>query len=458
MLAPLQLIEQLRARLREALAGEDPAHASGVLSLTLALPHRLQTAPDLAGPRFQFTHGHRSELRAGYGVAAEWQTSGPRRLEQLRERAHALAADWRQLDPDETGFSSFAMLGFAAAPDPDPDELPNALLWLPEVALYSHEEQAALVLSAALPERPETLLARWEHWLERLVPLLNQPSVEPLAPTPLQPGESEPDLAGWRALVFSALDAIERDELQKVVLCRRLRLHGAHPFDLGRINAALGYLFPSCQVVNLRRHEATFVAATPERLFTLRGQRVEADAIAGTARRDADAARDAALGEELRRCPKNLHEHQLVVEAVRAALAESCQQLDAPEGPRLLGLNNAQHLRTLLHGTLRAGEDILSLAERLHPTPATNGQPRRAAHRWLRASEPFTRGWYSGAAGILTPDLGGELWVLLRCARIQGAEAELYAGAGIVPGSDPDSEWEETAHKFAAIATALQFA
>ncbi len=102
--------------------------------------------------------------------------------------------------------------------------------------------------------------------------------------------------------------------------------------------------------------------------------------------------------------------------------------------------------------------DLLDLAHRLHPTPATNGEPRRAARHWLRLAEPDGRGWYTGAAGVLEPDLSGELWVLLRCAEVTGEEAQLYAGAGIVAGSDPLAEWRETAHKLSAMATALRFA
>jgi menaquinone-specific isochorismate synthase len=107
---------------------------------------------------------------------------------------------------------------------------------------------------------------------------------------------------------------------------------------------------------------------------------------------------------------------------------------------------------------LRGDTDLFCLAEHLHPTPATNGQPRQQARDWLTRSEPIERGWYTGAAGILEPDLSGELWVLLRCAEVTGDSARLYAGAGIVAGSDPLAEWRETGHKLAAIATALQFA
>jgi menaquinone-specific isochorismate synthase len=125
-------------------------------------------------------------------------------------------------------------------------------------------------------------------------------------------------------------------------------------------------------------------------------------------------------------------------------------------------LHNAQHLWSPVSGRLRDATDLFDLAERLHPTPATNGKPQLEARAWLHRMEPLERGWYTGVAGILeagaNPHLDGELWVLLRCAQIQGDEAQLYAGAGIVLGSDPLAEWRETGHKLAAVATALQFA
>jgi isochorismate synthase EntC len=101
---------------------------------------------------------------------------------------------------------------------------------------------------------------------------------------------------------------------------------------------------------------------------------------------------------------------------------------------------------------------------RLHPggtAPPDPGHQRPAAPRasaWLSLSDPFERGWYTGAAGTLEPDLSGDLWVLLRCADIHERTADLYAGAGIVAGSDPTQEWWETEHKLAAMLSALRFA
>ncbi|NEX22608.1 isochorismate synthase [Thiorhodococcus mannitoliphagus] len=462
MLQQLQALEQLKARLRETISSLALGPGPGYASLVLELPHGLTAAPEIAGPRFQFLHAHRGDLRVGYGVAAEWLAEGPQRLEILRGHARAAAARWQQSDPDETGFTGFGLLGFAASPTPKPGsdagDLPNAVFWLPELALTSHGGQAALILTTATDVDQHWLLGHWEAWLERVVPLLDAPASDPLTPAHLNPGDSEPDLEDWRELVFSALDEIDAERLEKVVLCRRLRLRGHRRFDLTRLSAALGYLFPSCQVLSIRRDQDNFVAATPERLFTQHRDRIEADAIAGTACRAEDSEVDAQITAGLQTCEKNLREHRVVVEAVNEALSHCCRHLDPPDGPRILQLNNAQHLWSLVRGELKPGVDVFELADRLHPTPATNGQPRREAWAWLRAHEPIERGWYTGAAGIVAPDLTGELWVLLRCARIQDRVAELYAGAGIVAGSDPLSEWQETEHKLAAMSTALQFA
>ena len=460
MLAPLQVLEQLKARLRETIGSLPLAQPRGFVSLALELPQRPAMAPELAGPRFQFAHSHRGDLRAGYGVAGEWRAAGPDRLQELRAVARSIAADWIQSDPDETGFSGFGMLGFAAsalAPE-QPDELPNALFWLPELALAAHGGQCAIILTSRLPAEPQALLARWGDLLDGCVPLLDLPAADPLTPAHLEHLDSLPDVGNWRELILAALDAIDQGRVEKVVACRRQRLAGHRRFDLTRLEAALGYLFPSCQVVTIRRHDSSFVAATPERLFTQRRDQVEADAIAGTACRAEDAERDAQITLGLQGCEKNLREQRVVAEAVAEALRQCCRRLEPPDGPRILQLNNAQHLWTVLRGQLYPDVDVFRLAELLHPTPATNGQPRWAAHDWLREVEPFERGWYTGAAGIVEPDLTGELWVLLRCAQISDRTADLFAGAGIVAGSDPMSEWQETEHKLAAMATALQFA
>jgi len=462
MLAPLDTLHRLTASLREALAAGAGACGTRVLSIALELPQAPAMAPRVAGPQFHLVHGHRDELRAGYGIAGEWRAAGPQRLAVLRGQAHRLARSWTHLDPDETGYSGFAFLGFGAQPlregSQSAERLPNALLWLPEIALHRRHGRAALILTARLPAPANAVLDRWTRLLERLVPGLAQPAPGPLRPAPLRRTLDTPTPAGWQHLVQAALERIAARGLDKVVLARRLRVEGSRPFDLGRLMTALTFLFPSCQVLDIRRGDTSLVAATPERLLTLRGNRVEVDALAGTTTRATEAGRDGALARALRQSPKDLHEHRLVIRGICEALGQCGARLQVPPRPEVMQLTNAQHLWTQISATLETKGDIFELAERLHPTPATNGEPRAQASAWLREHATCERGWYTGAAGILEPDLNGELWVLLRCAEIRGRIADLYAGAGIVEGSHPALEWQETEHKLAAMLTALQFA
>ena len=118
MLAPLALLEQLQARLDEAIGLIPTAAAAGFASLILELPEAVTLPPDLDCSSFGFSQGQTGELRAGYGVAAQWTAQGPTRLDDLGAQARGLSRQWQQFDPDETGFLGFAMLGFAAAPAP----------------------------------------------------------------------------------------------------------------------------------------------------------------------------------------------------------------------------------------------------------------------------------------------------------------------------------------------------
>lgn len=465
MLAPTQILQHLQARLAIALnqlclnhAGHDQRK---LLSLLLRLPRTPTGAPQLEGRQFQFQREQGRIIQAGYGCAMEWETEGSGRLDQLADIATDLRQRWQRIDPDATRFDAFAMLGFAAGADPAPhieDHLPNAILWVPEIGLRVNDSGAVLILSARLPNTRENLEISWNAALERLVPHLYGPIVSPMMPAVLQRDFAEPDFGGWSALISEALSEIGAGRLEKVVLSRRLDVAGPRCFDIGRLIGALGCLFPSCQIINLRRSGKSFVAATPERLLSYQGKRLTVDAIAGTTTRAESAERDAALGDALRNSDKNLREHRCVVEAIRTALSDYCDDIAVPPLPSVMQLTNAQHLWSPIEAIPRASADFFRLAECLHPTPATNGQPRDLAREWLRISEPFERGWYTGAAGIVEPDLTGELWVLLRCARVCAERAELYAGAGIVAGSNALSEWDETEAKLQGMLTALQYA
>jgi isochorismate synthase EntC len=183
---------------------------------------------------------------------------------------------------------------------------------------------------------------------------------------------------------------------------------------------------------------------------------VRADAIGGTTARSTDPAADRRLGAALLEDAKSRNEHRLVVDAIAARLTPCCSHLVIPDRPSLKRLPTVQHLYTPVTGQARAGLSLLGLAATLHPTPAVGGLPRAAALTWMERNGEHQRGWYTGALGWLGSDGGGELNVILRCALLGQQRAELYAGAGIVAGSDPQQEFMETEWKLQAMVEALQ--
>jgi salicylate biosynthesis isochorismate synthase len=147
----------------------------------------------------------------------------------------------------------------------------------------------------------------------------------------------------------------------------------------------------------------------------------------------------------------------VVIDAIRAALADCCDGFRVPAAPQVMQLNNAQHLWSPISARPRPGWTCSNWPSACIPTPATNGQPRDDAQTWLKLAEPFDRGWFTGAAGLLRRTAAASSGCCC-AAHGSGARAELYAGAGIVAGSDPNSEWDETEAKLAAMLSALQYA
>ena len=264
-------------------------------------------------------------------------------------------------------------------------------------------------------------------------------------------------LAAYRGLVEEALGAIREGDLEKVVVARSCTVIGSRPFETLGVLRSLRALHPSCTIFALARGPVTFLGATPERLVRLEKGRVHADAVAGTAPRGRTPQQDRCLARELVESKKDQEEHAVVVRCVLEALARHCGSLLAPESPGLLQTDGIQHLHTPIEGRLRdpSNTTVLDLVGDLHPTPAVGGAPRETALAWLRSHEGLDRGWYTGSLGWLDLEGDGEFTVALRSLLLRGSEATLFAGAGIVAGSDPDAELLETRLKLRTALGAL---
>lgn len=302
--------------------------------------------------------------------------------------------------------------------------------------------------------------------LSMLLPRASGP--RPLAPAGAPPWRvmAEPTLPAYRAAVAAALDAMARGQkdasgegLRKIVLSRSLRLAADRPIDAGALLQALARdesVTTFCVPLAGTEEGGVFIGATPELLISKTGAAILSHPLAGSARRHADAAVDRAAAEALAVSEKDGREHRAVVEAILDQLAPYCAELGTPEGTQVISTATMWHLGTRIVGKLRdPALSSLELAALLHPTPAVCGAPRAVAARAIPGLEGYDRGFYAGAVGWCDEAGDGAWHVAIRCARIAGGEARLYAGAGIVPGSDPVAEGEETSAKFAALLQAF---
>jgi len=197
------------------------------------------------------------------------------------------------------------------------------------------------------------------------------------------------------------------------------------------------------------------LGAAPETVATLQAGVFHATAVAGSVARGNNPEEQAALARELLNSEKDRREHRVCVEDMVARLAEISQDIQAQPEPHVLTLSAIQHLETAISAKLHPDETVLDALEALHPTPAVCGFPRDRAMEFLGAEEPFQRGWYAGPVGWFDSDGNGAFVPALRSAVGQGKEWRLFAGAGIVAGSNPSREWDETRIKFQPVLKAL---
>lgn len=267
----------------------------------------------------------------------------------------------------------------------------------------------------------------------------------------------------FRSLVGDALTELRSERLEKVVVARFEDLALGREPNIRQILEDLMREGPDCTTFGIGRHGTWFVGATPERLATVEGRTVETMALAGSAARGGSEGEDRALSHGLLGSTKDLYEHIVVVNAVTKALKASCNRVERPPAPGVLRLNGIQHLWTPIRGRLRDGLGLLEVVTDLHPTPAVAGDPGSRAVEWIRRHEGWDRGLYGGPVGYVDAEGRGTFVVALRCGLVHAASegregpwARLFAGAGIVAGSEPEREWQETELKLRTMRRVLE--
>src|SRR5688572_1737937 len=375
------------------------------------------------GPAFAW-FSPEGDVLAGFGAVARFEGSGPGRFRAaqawLRGLAEASMADGSGAEPPPIAVGGFS---FAEGSAGSAAGLGDAVFFVPAEIWVLGRNPGCFTWKRADGDA-------------------SAPRLSPPFARPRLPEWTERD---WAAGVRAILDEIAVGPLEKAVLARAVEIETPRAIDPVRVLGSLLDANPECYRYLFRpAGEASFVGASPERLVSLEGDRVLSEAVAGT-------AADAALLDS----GKDRSEHDFVVRHIVDAMAPLAHAVEADASPSLQRHRHMAHLKKRITGSARHGVHVLDFVERIHPTPAVAGSPRAYALDVLRALEPSHRGWYAGAVGWMNADGNGDFTVAIRSAMIHERRALLFAGAGIVAGSDPAAEWAETEIKLSVMREAI---
>lgn len=411
--------------------------AVDVAALTDAGP-LLAFLPDGAAADL-FSWVRRGEGMVGWGRALAHTTHGADRFADLQawwEAVSAAAVVHDEVGVPGTGPVAFGSFAYAA------HSPAGATLVVPEVVLGRRGSVAWLTTVALGDAVPAGVGAPPKR------------GSEPTSPGEVAFADGAAAPAQWASAVAQAVERIQGGTLDKVVLARDLEVHATDGLDVRWLLARLAERYDNTWVFGVDG----LVGATPEMLVRSEKGLITSRVLAGTIRRTGDDEHDLALAGSLARSSKDLEEHEYAVRSVADALAPHCSSMNVPETPFVLHLPNVMHLATDVTGVLADGASSLALAEALHPSAAVCGTPRELADEVITELEGMDRGRYAGPIGWIDASGDGEWGIALRCGAMDPADStrmRLFAGCGIVAGSDPEAEVAESDAKLIPMRDAL---
>ncbi|MBG1240348.1 isochorismate synthase [Nostoc sp. NZL] len=333
---------------------------------------------------------------------------------------------------------------------------PSATIFLPRWQVAVKNQRCILVTNIIINEDAniQRLLENLQHKIDFIQSLeYYSPNIDYFQANFYK--KSVTNATQFKRSVASVLEKIRSSHLSKIVLADILDVKSSNKFDLVKSLNNLRQIHPNCYIFSTSNGKGqNFIGASPERLISINNQQLITDALAGSAPRGKTPAEDAANANRLLNSEKEKHEHSLVLDFITQRL---CQLGLLPQilAPRLRQLSNIQHLWTPISAMVPANIHPLKIVGQLHPTPAVAGASRDVACAEIRRYENFERGLYAAPLGWIDSEGNCEFIVGIRSALIDGDRARLYAGAGIVAGSDPDKEFAEVQLKLQALLKAL---
>ena len=372
----------------------------------------------------------------GWGEAARFDTVGPNRFATAERWWRRMVAT--AVVRDEVGLPGCGPVAFGSfAFDDTPG---SSSLVLPETVVGHRNGRwwvTTVSVSGNLPGVPDV-----------------RPTSAPRRPESVTFADGSHSGAAWETIVAEAVRRINAGDLEKVVLARDMVAESAQPVDVRWPVQRLAERYPRCWTFCVDG----LMGATPELLVRRERGLVTSRVLAGTIQRTGDDAHDLALAASLARSSKDLEEHEYAVRSVADSLNPHCSSMNVPEAPFVLHLPNVMHLATDLAGVASDGSSSLGLAAALHPSAAVGGTPTDVARAVIREIEELDRGRYAAPVGWIDADGDGEWGIALRCAELdreKPSRLRLFAGCGIVAGSDPNAELAESVAKLVPMRDAL---
>ncbi len=431
-------------------AAELASTHTGFVTYSFAVPELdalavLETL-DESAPRGYFENPSRKRAHAAGSALLQWRGRGENRFESADQWLRALDAQLYCVGQRPRIIATFPFYPGTIESGAD------ARLFLPAWQVVTENDITMVTLAEVAAPGCAARLALRAEGFRKFAYRSTPPSPRAAVPTVL----SEVGGAWFPSAVSRATELIKEGSFEKIVLTRAFDWRRSEPFSLYATLHRLRRGNPPCHTFLVDEPDGALVGATPETLLSLFDGSVRSESVAGTTRRGESASEDASLAEALLTSEKDLREHSAVTASILRRLRMVGVLAATSRHPELLRLGNVMHLRTPIEGTMPPDRRFLEVAGELHPTPAVGGKPRALALPFIPGFEPHDRGLYTGAVGWVGSDgLTGKLFVALRCARLRGAEARAFAGAGIVAGSDPAAESIETEMKLRTILEAL---
>lgn len=313
--------------------------------------------------------------------------------------------------------------------------------FLPRLLLWQQDKTLTAEVFSLENEREELIL-----WLKNLSDGTEFQSVE----NTLVQRRQGCSFNIWQSNIQQAISHIQAGNFDKVVLANATEMQFAEPLSAHDLLAQSRAKNLGCyHFLFAEQADVAFIGSSPERLYSRQNQQFFTEALAGTVAVSDDEQETAENALWLLNDHKNLYENWLVVDDICNHLSDCCYDIQVGEA-HIKQLKNVQHLRRFLQTELAENVSDAACLARIHPTAAVAGLPRASAKAFIQQHEPFKRQWYAGTLGYLSPNKA-EFCVTLRSALIQQNQMTVYAGAGIVAESDPESEWQEIERKALAM-------